>query len=117
MTSSRNMIFSSLIGISSVSPVRASDHARDLAHSDSRVFVLRGITEPAAVVPPEQALDSGEMYMRLPDLRGVGQQHRQVASKKSSPAGHASGQAGAQATVTGMATIMVTVMLTVMNRN
>jgi hypothetical protein len=89
------MIFSSLIGISSVSPVRASDHASDLAHSDSRVFVLRGITEPAAVVPPEQALDSGEMYMRLPDLRGVGQQHRQVASKKSSPSGHASGQAGA----------------------
>ena len=95
MTSSMNMIFSSLIGISAVSPVRASDHASDLAHSDSRVFVLRGITEPAAVVPPEQALDSGEMYMRLPDLRGVAQQHRQVAVKKSLPAGHASGQAGA----------------------
>lgn len=89
MTSSMNVIFASLIGISAVSPVRASDHASDLPHSDSRVFVLRGITEPAAVVPPEQALASGEMYMRLPDLRGVGQQDRQVAAKKLLPAGQA----------------------------
>ena len=91
MTSSMNMIFSSLIGISAVSPVRASDHASDLPHSDSRVFVLRGITEPAAVVPPEQALASGEIYMRLPDLRGVGQQDRQVAAKKLLPSGQAGG--------------------------
>jgi hypothetical protein len=91
-----NMIISSLIGISAVSPVRASDHASNLAHSDRRVFVLRGITEPAAVVSPEQALASGEMYMRLPDLQGVGPQHGQVAAKNSSPAGRASGLAGAQ---------------------
>jgi len=91
-----NMIFSSLIGISAVSSVRASDHASNLADSDSRVFVLRGITEPAALVPPEQALASGALYMRLPDLQAVGPQHGQIAAKKVSPAGHASSQAGAQ---------------------
>jgi len=96
MTGPLKMIFFSLIAISAISPVYASDHASDSAHSDTRVFVLRGITEPAAVVPPEQALDSGEMYMRLPDLRGVGQQHRQVRAKKESAASHASGHAGVQ---------------------
>ena len=88
MTGPLKMFFLGLIAISANSPARGSDHVSDSARSDTRVFILRGITEPAALVPPEQALDSGKMYMRLPDLRGVGQQHRQVAAKKASAASH-----------------------------